>query len=139
MSITDVTIGQLRHELRYDSPWAWDMPRNGCARMTDRGAALERLLVLRDWLELGGYLVVAESSPERWARLGQLEGSWVADTRSAERLAHLEAMSSPHETGDPWVDQLAGMDQTDAIAAVDAHLERYAEMFEDMRIAAERD
>ena len=137
MSITDATIDQLRHELRYDSPWAWRMPLNGCARMTDRAAALERLLVLREWLELGGYLVVAESSPERWARLDEVE-DWLRDLRSDEQLEALEAMPSPHETGDPWVDQLAGMAPADAIAAVDAHLERYVEMFEDMRFAAEQ-
>ena len=121
MSITDAAIAQLR----YDSPWAWRMPLNGCAEMTDRAADLERLLVLRKWLELGGYLVVAEGRPVRWARLGGIE-DWVRDTRDEETLARLEETGD--ETGDPWVSQLAEMDPADAIAEVDSHLEWYVEL-----------
>ena len=136
MNITDATIDQLRHELRYDSPWAWRMPRNGCAEMTDRAADLERLLTVRDWLESGGFLVVAEGRPVRWARLDQIE-DWVRDTRDEETLARLEETGD--ETGDPWVAHLAGLDPDAAFAEVGAKLERYVEMFEDMRIAAEQD
>ena len=136
MSITDATIDQLRHELRYDSPWAWRMPLNGCAEMTDRAADLERMLVLREWIEMGGYLVVAESSPERWARLSQID-DWARITRDEETLARLEETGD--ETGDPWVSQLAEMDRDEAIAAVDAQLKWYVDMFEGMRIAAEQD
>jgi len=130
--LTPNTLDRLRHELRYSSRWAWDMPQHGCAQMTSDGAALERLLVLREWLEMGGYLVVPESSPERWSRLDEVEG-WLRDTRSADHLEALEAMPCPHETGCPWVDRLAAMDPADAIAEVDARLELYVEMFGDMR------
>ena len=136
MSITDATIDQLRHELRYDSPWAWRMPLNGCAQMTDQAAALERLLVLRDWLESGGFLVVAEGRPVRWARLDQIE-DWVRDTRDGATLALLDETGD--ETGDPWVAHLAGLDPDAAFAEVGAELEWYVEMFEDMRFAAELD
>jgi hypothetical protein len=138
MTITDTILDQLRRELQFDSPWAWTMPRNGCARMTACGAALERLLVMREWLELGGYLVVADSTPERWARIDELE-DWVLDTRGDQQIEALEAMASPHETGDPWVSALAAMDPAEAIREVDLELERYVDMFEDMRIAAEED
>ena len=134
MSITDASLAQLRHELRYDSPWAWRMPRNGCAEMTDRAADLERLLVLRDWLESGGFLVVAEGRPVRWARLGGIE-DWLRDLRTPEQLEALEETGD--ETGDPWVSQLAEMDPADAIAEVDSHLEWFVELFEDMQSSAQ--
>ena len=135
MSITDAAIAKLRHKMRHDSPWAWRMPRNGCAEMTDRAADLERLLTVRDWLESGGFLVVAEGRPVRWARLSQID-DWVRDTRDEETLARLEETGD--ETGDPWVSRLAEMDPADAIAEVDSHLEWYVEMFEDMQSEAEQ-